>query len=227
METIEEWRPVVGYEGLYEVSNLARIKSLDKKGSRGIKIVKSYLNPGKPYMTLQFRKDDKLYTPTLHTVVADAFCEKPQTDKRLCVDHVDGNKLNNNASNLEWVTFSENIKRAIALGLTTFKSGHLSHMSKVSLDQARDIIIMYNSNIKVKEICVKHNISKSCAWHIIKKTRWENVELPDVAFKTKYYKNLSDETIQLIKDLLAKNTSKLQIQNITGVCRKSVIYKHL
>lgn len=99
----EVWKPVVGYEGLYEVSNMGRIKSLVKAnpaimtpryGSRG-------------YKNVLLSKSGERHTFTVHRLVATAFCKRGESAQ--CVNHLDGNKLNNVADNLEWTTFAKNI----------------------------------------------------------------------------------------------------------------------
>ena len=104
---LEEWRPVVGYEGHYEVSSLGDIKSVKRcrGASRTPRILKKHLGSS-GYEFVVLRKDGVNKNATVHRMVARAFVPKP--DGKDCVNHKDGNKLNNNAQNLEWVTYSEN-----------------------------------------------------------------------------------------------------------------------
>lgn len=97
----EKWKPVVGYEGLYEVSNFGRVKSL----RRGI-IMKLQINQdGYPYVGL-FR-DGKPKMKTVHRLVALAFLENPQNYPE--VNHIDEVKHHNNVENLEWCTHKHNL----------------------------------------------------------------------------------------------------------------------
>lgn len=101
MIKIERWKPVKGYEGMYEVSNQGRIRSLYTG-----KIRKTYRNTNKDRYTMITLCNGVNTTFLLHRLVAIAFKKNPK--KLPCVNHNDGDKSNNWASNLSWVTFSEN-----------------------------------------------------------------------------------------------------------------------
>ena len=108
----EIWKPIEGYENLYEVSNLGRIKSLErmKWNGRGYqKIPERIIKPqknSKGYLQLQLSKDGKAKGYLVHQLVATAFCENPHGFKE--VNHIDEDKTNNNADNLEWCSRSYN-----------------------------------------------------------------------------------------------------------------------
>ena len=104
---VEIWKPVVGYEGLYEVSNLGRVKSLPRKKCKG-NILKPHINKGYEYVHLC--KNGKSYYAKVHRVVAEAFLQTIPNKNH--VNHIDGNKTNNAVSNLEWCTATENLKHA-------------------------------------------------------------------------------------------------------------------
>lgn len=127
----EEWRDVVGYEGLYEVSNFGRVKSLQRDVA---KILKS--NPGiGGYLRVVLCKNEVKKNRFVHVLVAQAFIPNPEGKKQ--VNHRDGNKKNNHVDNLEWTTPAENIAHAFELGLR--KSGCKHHMAKFTADQVREI----------------------------------------------------------------------------------------
>ena len=95
----EEWRDIKGYEGLYQVSNYGRVKSLC---SRNQKILKP-CDCGNGYLIVSLHdKDKKVHTVKVHRLVAREFVENLNPDVLTDVNHKDENKLNNSADNLEW-----------------------------------------------------------------------------------------------------------------------------
>ncbi|MDR0269846.1 NUMOD4 domain-containing protein [Paenibacillus sp.] len=110
----EIWLPVTNYEGIYEVSNYGRIKSLSNNISRKEKILRQQIRNG--YMSVELsKKGQKAKKFFVHRLVAIAFIPNPLGKKT--VNHEDGNKLCNRLENLSWMTHSENIAHAIAHGL--------------------------------------------------------------------------------------------------------------
>ena len=115
----EEWRPVKGYEGLYEASNFGRIKSLKRHTTSG-GIMKIYVNPYNGYCYVNLCKDNKSATKRVHKIIYTAFngwAWGDKYDKAHTIDHIDGDKTNNRLSNLEVCTQSENQLRAFKNGL--------------------------------------------------------------------------------------------------------------
>lgn len=101
----EEWRDVVGYEGLYQVSSEGRVKSLKRKGRRKERILKHQIDRN-GYLRLNLCAGGKSRLFFVHRLVCQAFHENPDNNPR--VNHIDENKTNNAASNLEWCTYEEN-----------------------------------------------------------------------------------------------------------------------
>lgn len=123
------WRSVHGYEGLYEVSNTGMMRSITRtiKLPNGVprtlqgKILAIKLNnDGYPFASLS--KDGRAATVYIHRAVATAFIENP--DDLPQVNHLDGNKRNNNVSNLAWVTHQQNVKHCYDTGLCKNKGGN-------------------------------------------------------------------------------------------------------
>ena len=117
-----EWKPIKGYEDLYMVSNTGLVKSLkrEKKNNNGIQILKEKIMKfntyGSEYLRVPlYDKEHKKHCLSVHRLVASAFLDNPNnfTD----VNHIDGNKHNNNVHNLEWCDRSYNLKHAYKLGL--------------------------------------------------------------------------------------------------------------
>lgn len=117
---IEQWKDIKGYKGLYQVSNLGNVKSLDrivhtKTGNQKWKskvISKSIFGL---YYGFNICKNGKKKKIHFHRLVAQAFLPNPNNKKE--VNHINGDKLDNRVENLEWVTRQENAKHAYDTGL--------------------------------------------------------------------------------------------------------------
>lgn len=102
----EIWRDIPGYEKLYQVSNLGRVKSLGNKSNHKKPTIKQ-LQFRNNYYSITLYKNGKTKTTGVHRLVAQAFIPNP--DGKPEINHKDENKLNNKIDNLEWVTKKENI----------------------------------------------------------------------------------------------------------------------
>ena len=108
-EDKEEWRDIPGYEGYYQVSNLGRFASFINMGNHlpdGIRRIKPLHRKKNGYYVAILCKSRKYRHIYIHRLVADVFCEKSENRKE--IDHIDGDKSNNKASNLRFVTPKEN-----------------------------------------------------------------------------------------------------------------------
>lgn len=112
----EIWKPIKGYEGIYEISNLGRIKSLKRNNNRCLidKIMKQYIGK-QGYLQVRLCKNGKSKLHKVHILIANAFIDNP--NNLPIINHIDGNKTNNTISNLEWCSYSHNIKHAYDIGL--------------------------------------------------------------------------------------------------------------
>ena len=127
----EEWRDVVDYEGLYQVSNFGRVRSFQKDK---MKILKSGFSAF-GYLRVVLCKDFQKKNRSIHILVAKAFIPNPEGKTQ--VNHIDGDKKNNHVSNLEWATPAENIHHAFEVGLR--KSGCEHFRAKLTAEQVREI----------------------------------------------------------------------------------------
>ena len=108
---MEEWRDIEGYEGLYQVSNLGNVRSLRWHTPMILKPSKM----GRGYLQCHISYKGKRAYFYVHRAVAKAFV--PNESNKPYVNHIDGDKTNNNANNLEWVEPYENTYHAMASGL--------------------------------------------------------------------------------------------------------------
>jgi hypothetical protein len=102
---IEKWKPIIGYEGIYEISNFGNLKTVKTK-----KITNGWEHDKYGHKKIRLYKNRKSKDFYLHRVVATAFL--PKVIGKNFVNHIDSNPLNNNATNLEWCTQAENMEHA-------------------------------------------------------------------------------------------------------------------
>lgn len=102
----EIWKPVIGFEGIYEVSNLGNIASLNYRGRNKRGLLKPKPHNG-GYYRITLCKEKQKYDFLVHRLVADAFTPNPDNFPQ--VNHIDENKQNNIVSNLEWCTAKYNM----------------------------------------------------------------------------------------------------------------------
>lgn len=101
----EVWKDIKGYEGLYQVSNLGRVKRLKGKYMKSDKLLKQVtLDSG--YIAVGLCKHNKAKNFRVHRLVAEAFIPNPEEKPQ--VNHINEDKTNNMVSNLEWMTAKEN-----------------------------------------------------------------------------------------------------------------------
>ena len=120
---METWKPVVGYEGFYEVSDLGRVRSLPRKGSKRLETWKDGYSQRGCVLKPQKRKNGYLFVnlcrngekkmANIHRLVAEAFIPNPRSCKE--VNHKDESRDNNCVENLEWCTHIENCNYGTAI----------------------------------------------------------------------------------------------------------------
>lgn len=103
----EIWKDIKGYEGYYQVSNLGNVKTLHANKGHKIKLLSIATHP-RGYRQVNLYKDGKHESLLVHRLVAAAFIPNPNNYNE--VNHIDENKCNNNADNLEWISHAENCR---------------------------------------------------------------------------------------------------------------------
>lgn len=137
----EVWKPVKGYEGVYEVSSLGNVASLNYRCTGRRQLLRQGIaTVGYPVVLLSFGEKAKM--AYVHRLVADTFIPNP--DEKPQVNHLDGNKRNNAVSNLEWCSGQENMKHAARTGLVD-----MGKAWKVSVRKSSKAVLQVDSSGKV------------------------------------------------------------------------------
>jgi len=158
----EEWKDVVGFEGLYSVSNIGRVKNIKRN-----KIRAQFMSKG--YLTLIIYNVNSRYTP-VHRLVAQAFI--PNTENKPQVNHINGIKSDNKTANLEWATCSENQIHSFYVlenktALINIKRTY-EFTTKLKEEEIKYILTKRASGLSVIDIAKEMNVSTSAITRVIK-----------------------------------------------------------
>lgn len=140
----EEWRDVVGYEGLYQVSNMGRVKSLPRKHQTR-EFIFSQHKIGNGYLAVTFTQNNQRKTIKVHKLVVNAFL--PIEDGKDEVNHIDENKFNNKLDNLMRCDRFFNVNYGSRTLVTSYKLRNREDQSKVvlQLNQKGEVIKKFRS----------------------------------------------------------------------------------
>lgn len=201
---MEIWKDIIGYEGLYQVSNMGRVKSLERNDycchHRTEKILKERNRNKKGYKMVALYKGNKKEF-SIHRLVAQAFIPNPEN--KPCIDHIDTNPSNNRVENLRWVTAKENQNNPLTIKKQRLanignknpmygKCSKLNHKSKPILQFTLDgkLVRKWDSAMDVKRELGfnQRNISSCCRgerktannykWHYHYKGIWLKNHIP-------------------------------------------------
>jgi hypothetical protein len=147
--TIEIYKDVVGYEGIYQVSNLGNVKRV--LISRGVsKKNNNFIKPCKTngYYCVRLTRNNVTKHFLVHRLIAIAFINNP--NKYPFINHINGIKTDNSIKNLEWCTHSQNIRHAIEIGLKVTAKGDDNKLSRKIIDTQTGEI--YHSTLTLSKI---------------------------------------------------------------------------
>ena len=168
----EIWKDIEGYEGLYQVSNLGNVKSLDHMRKNGTneymqkgKLLKPQLNNKTRYFHIRLSKNGKVKNFLLHRIIAQAFIVNPNNYKE--INHKDENPSNNSLQNLEWCDKKYNINYGKGnqirsqTEIKTKKGGKRVYQ----FDLENNLLKIWNNQLEIKKelgISQTNNISNCC-----------------------------------------------------------------
>lgn len=177
MENKEEWRDIPGYEGIYQVSNIARIRTLltpiklRHKGNMLSTDSECSIRNGKGYKFVTLYKTGQKKQIMVHRLVALTFIPNPAGLPQ--VNHKDTDKHNNSVSNLEWCTNRFNKDHAIINGLSG--KGEKNAMAKLTDDDVLKLRELYKSGVTPRELCIQFGISKKYIHTVVKRKSWKHI----------------------------------------------------
>lgn len=164
----ENWK-IIEECPCYLISNMGNVKKL-----KNLNNMKTYDKRGYTGIDLYDSRNKKYLKRSVHRLVAEAFIPNPSNKPQ--VNHIDGDKNNNNIENLEWCTASENMRHAFKEGLSVSLKGENSHNSKMTDEKVILLREMYDSGeFLLKELAEEFNISITVTWNIAKRNTWKHI----------------------------------------------------
>lgn len=177
----EVWKPIPSYEGLYEVSNLGKVRSLDRKvfwerfqvyTTKHGKILKFKIDRA-GYRRVTLYKDDKARHWYVHRLVLLAFVGLPQNNQECC--HNDGSRTNNTLSNLRWDTKESNMKDTMKHGTSYFSTQKGIKNANAKLNDKIVKEIRNRSNENQYTLAKEYGVSQVTIWKVIAKKIWKHI----------------------------------------------------
>ena len=213
---VEYWKDIQGYEGLYSVSATGLIKTHIYN-----KILKPRIQDGYETVVLYRNKKHKAFR--VHRLVAMAFLDNPNSYEQ--VNHIDGNKRNNNIKNLEWCTAEQNTHHAINNGLF-FSSSHISKCQPIIIkkDKYGKVVDVYKT---VTEAATKNHVSRMTIYRRLHSSNKNSDYTYESDRSIKYEqppKKIRPAVVQKTLDgiIVAKYTSMLEAAKANGVTRTAI-----
>lgn len=165
----EIWKDVPGYEGIYVISNMGRLKRIMHRKHPTNTIINASINDyGYHYSCLTI--NGKGQNHMIHRLVGQAFIPNPEDKPQ--VNHIDGCKSNNVLQNLEWNTSKENINHAWDTGLAKPKNGILNGNAVLT---EKDILEIRASSLTPLELSLIYKIKREQVYKILRRERWTHI----------------------------------------------------
>jgi hypothetical protein len=225
--TEEIWRPVLNFEGLYEVSNYGNVKSLLNR-YKNVSILKPGNINGYFYVVLY--KNKKPYTNGIHRLVLESFVNPAPTNKHHAA-HNDGVRNNNYVYNLRWATAKENSADRVIHG--TLPEGETHGKSKLTNEQVKYILNNYeydgHKKSSIYQLCKKFSVSKDTILKIIRGQIWKSVDRSTVKSHRLFKPLLPYRGVELRKCgnylvRIVKNNKKINLGMFQSAVYAALIY---
>lgn len=165
---IERWKPIIGYEGLYSVSNLGRVKSVQSD-----RILKQATN--QPYNTVSLNKNGIRKTYAVHKLVSKMFLPNPLGLP--IINHKNENKRDNKVDNLEWCTAKYNTTYGTLPQRKSERTkGENNPQSKLTTEDVRRIRDLRSNGMSCSKISEIFGVCSDHIYQIVTKRRWKHIE---------------------------------------------------
>ena len=169
----EVWKDIEGYPK-YQISSFGRVKSLKGKKPKILK-QRPHMRTDKldNYISVALSKNGKKRDVYTHRLVATAFIPNPENKSQ--INHENGDKHDNNVSNLKWSTASENIKHAYEMGLMGDRKGENHPMARLTTLKVMEIVKKYNNGTSVSDLATEYGIRYSNVYSIVNGYTWSHI----------------------------------------------------
>lgn len=170
----EIWMDIPEYEGLYQVSNLGNVKSLNYNKTKTEKLLK-LCNDKNNYLILNLHKNGKQQNKKLHRLVLLTF--KPESFfKNAQANHINGIRNDNRLENLEWCSAKENMTHAIKTGLRNDNGENHKNSKLKDIDIIQIRLYYKNKTYNQFELADKYNISRQNVGFIVNNKAWTHIK---------------------------------------------------
>ena len=210
---MENWKTITDFED-YQISSFGNVKSIANAASKKERILKPLITSN-GYFRVALYKGKKSYFKSIHRLVAEYFIENSFNKEQ--VNHIDGNKLNNNVFNLEWCTYRENINHAIKNNLTP--QGERHWKSILTEQQVLEIYEFCKIKIPVKCLMSKYKVSKDTIIGIKHGNYWKHLNLTPLQGRAS---EITLKDIDIVETLLNQNITIREICRQTNYSRQLI-----
>lgn len=178
-DSVEIWKPIPGWEGLYEASSFGRIRSLDRiirtsgcplRRKKGVVLRPGLTSWGYQIVALK-RTGEKAVSSAVHRLVCSAFHGPPAP--KMDAAHADGTRVNNRPENLRWATRTENFADKYIHG--TMICGEAHYKAKLTPDKVREIRSRYAGGESQKSLGKAFGIDTSNISYVVRRKTWAHI----------------------------------------------------
>lgn len=183
----EIWKSVVGWEGIYEVSNFGQVRSISRLIARQDGSTQRFrqciLSPRKNstgylIVTLSDLSNGRRATVRVHRLVAEAFIPNPMSLPE--VNHIDSDRANARVDNLEWVTPSQNRYHGYHFGSVSLprRIGEKTSSAKLDAGKVLEIRLLASRGVSSRQLAKKYAVNKTTILRLLSGETWSHVTLP-------------------------------------------------